>query len=430
MDGTGLEGDLRTALALHLSTCPSLVLAALYEAVHDPSHDEGAQAGGPPRPSAPRALRLRTAVWADGLAAGRAPVEPEELPAPGESAASVALPWRCLAARELVLAGAQDATLSRDAATEAPPPVCAVPLCGRGGALGVVVFSGSPGAALPPEELAALRLGAERVARALEVTRLEEELARAREVARRASGFRDQVLAIVGHDLRNPLGAILMSAALLQKRGVGDGWQRRTVERIRSSTLRMGRIIDDLLSYTRTRLGSGIPIHRRPTDLGELTRRMVDELRAAHPDAAVELTLGGDLTGELDPDRLEQVVSNLVSNAIDHGEEGRPVEVTLRGLASVVAIEVTNAGEVPPTVLERAFEAFHRGPEPAARRASGLGLGLYIAREIVRHHGGDIAIESSRGRTVISLQVPRRPPEQAKEPKEREQVKNSKGVDP
>jgi signal transduction histidine kinase len=286
---------------------------------------------------------------------------------------------------------------------------CAVPLLGRAGELiGVALFGSRSADDLGLAELAVVRVVAERAARAVETSRLSADLVRAQELARRTSGFRDQVLAIVGHDLRNPLGAIVMSAALLQKRGGLAGWQAKTIDRVRSSTLRMGRIIDDLLSYTRTRLGGGIPIVPRPADLGDLTRKSVDELRVAHPGAKIELSVEGDLCGEWDGDRLEQVASNLISNAIDHGEDGMPIGLVLGGGPDEVTLEVTNRGEMPREVLDHAFEAFHRGPEQTGRKASGLGLGLYIAREIVRCHGGEIAIHSHDGATRIAMRLPRR----------------------
>jgi len=278
-----------------------------------------------------------------------------------------------------------------------------------GDVLGVALFGSRTAGALAEEELLLVRVAAERAARALEAERLGAALARAQETAGRAGGFRDQVLAIVGHDLRNPLGAIVMSAALLQKKGGLEGWQAKTVDRVRSSALRMSRIINDLLSYTRTRLGGGIPISRRAADLGELARKMIDELRAAHPDAIVELSVEGELAGEWDPDRLEQVLSNVVSNAIDHGDAGQPVTVALSGDGAAVLVQVRNRGEMPKEALEHAFEAFHRGPELTEKKASGLGLGLYIAREIVRHHGGEIAIRCEDGVTQIDLRLPRRP---------------------
>ncbi len=281
-------------------------------------------------------------------------------------------------------------------------------LGGEGERLGWAVFSTEREAGLGVEHRLLARVASERAARVLERAALRAELTRAEEAARRTAAFRDQILAIVGHDLRNPLGAVVMSAALLQKKGALSGWQAKTVDRVRASSARMSRIIDDLLSYTRTRLGTGIPIAARQADLRDVTRKVVEELAAAHPSSLIQVSAEGDFSGEWDPDRLEQVVSNLVSNAIDHGEEGHPVEVSLRWLADVVVVDVVNRGEMPQQVIDHAFEAFHRGPEQTGRKASGLGLGLYIAREIVRRHGGDIAVRSEDGSTSIALSLPRR----------------------
>lgn len=270
--------------------------------------------------------------------------------------------------------------------------------------------------AFAPAERLLVRVAAERAALALEAARLEAERDAARAAAAEAAAAVesrraaiDQILGIVGHDLRNPLGAIHMSAVLLQKKGGLAGWQARTVERVRSSAGRMGRIIADLLSYTRTRLGSGIPIARRAASLADVVGRAVDELRAANPDRAIEVAVDGDPTGEWDPDRLEQVVSNLVSNAVDHGEPGVPVRVHLLGDGDAVTLEVVNRGEFPPPVLAHLFEPFAQASDEQQRKGSGLGLGLYIAREIVRGHGGDIAVRSG-GETAISVRLPRRAP--------------------
>jgi PAS domain S-box-containing protein len=235
------------------------------------------------------------------------------------------------------------------------------------------------------------------------------ERRRAEEQARRTAAFREQILGIVGHDLRNPLGAIVMSAALLQKQGKLEGWQAKTVDRIRSSTGRMGRIIDDLLSYTRTRLGNGIPIEPKETRLDEICRRVMDELRAVNPDRTIELVVNGDSAGRWDPNRLEQVVSNLVSNAVDHGDPGWPVEVELDGVEEEVVLRVRNHGDpVPSEVLAHAFEPFQKGPEETSRRSSGLGLGLFIAREIVHGHRGEIAIQSGEDSgTLLTVKLPR-----------------------
>jgi signal transduction histidine kinase len=286
------------------------------------------------------------------------------------------------------------------------------------GGTALVLLLGSRSAdSLDPDASILLRVAADRAALVVECGRLERETAHAAEAIRRAEAdvearrrTVDYILGIVGHDLRNPLGAVHMSAALLQKRGALAGWQARTVERMRSSAGRMGRIIADLLSYTRTRLGNGLPIARRPARLDELVQRVVDELSAANADREITIQAEGDVSGEWDPDRLEQVASNLVSNAVDHGDPASPVRVELAGEPDHVVLRVRNEGPpVPPEVLGHLFEPFSRGPDEKSRKASGLGLGLYIAREIVRGHGGEIAA-SSQGETVVTVRLPRAAP--------------------
>ncbi|HEX9050960.1 MAG TPA: HAMP domain-containing sensor histidine kinase [Anaeromyxobacter sp.] len=287
---------------------------------------------------------------------------------------------------------------------------------GVAGATTCALLVGSRSAgALGDDALLLLRAAADRAALALECARLERARTRGAELVARAEAdvasrrkAVDYVLGIVGHDLRNPLGAIHMSAALLQKRGALAGWQAQTVERVRSSAARMARIIADLLSYTRTRLGSGLPIVRRPARLDDIVARVVDELRAGNADRQIAISADGDLSGEWDPDRLEQVASNLVSNAVDHGDPAAPVRVELVGDPDAVVLRVRNEGpSVPPEVLSHLFEPFSRGPDEKSRRASGLGLGLYISREIVRGHGGDIGAVSD-GETVVTVRLPRR----------------------
>jgi signal transduction histidine kinase len=269
--------------------------------------------------------------------------------------------------------------------------------------------------ALDGDALLLLRAAADRAALVLERVRLEraradlaDAMLRAGEDVERRRRAVDTILGIVGHDLRNPLGAVHMSAALLMKRGALEGWQARTVERMRSSAGRMGRIIADLLSYTRTRLGSGIPIQPRQADLAELVGRIVDELRAANPDREIEVTSEGTLAGTWDPDRLEQVASNLVSNAVDHGDPGTPVRVSLSGGPDEVRLTVRNAGPgMPPEVMAHLFEPFSKAPDERSRKASGLGLGLFIANEIVRGHGGEITAVAGEGETAVTVRLPR-----------------------
>jgi signal transduction histidine kinase len=211
-----------------------------------------------------------------------------------------------------------------------------------------------------------LRAAAARAAHALDRARLRRARDDARDTLRRAEAdvetrrkALDYILGIVGHDLRNPLGAVHMSAALLQTKGGLGGWQARAVERARSSAGRMARIIADLLSYTRTRLGNGIPIHPRDAGLDAIVRRVVDELSAVNTSREIRIEVRGEARGEWDPDRLEQLASNLVSNAVDHGDGG-PVLAEVDGTAAdAVVLSVRNGGTpIPPDVLAHLFEPF------------------------------------------------------------------------
>jgi len=205
--------------------------------------------------------------------------------------------------------------------------------------------------------------------------------------------FRDQFIGVLSHDLRTPLGAITAGAALLTL--PEDNPQRRSwvVTRIMNSAQRMERMIGDLLDVTRARLGGSIPLKRRPVDLRQVCDEAMMEIRAGQPDAVVRLQAGGDLRGEWDPDRLAQIVSNLVGNAIQHGS-GTPVTLTAQGDGDSVTLAVHNGGlPIPPDVLPFVFEPLARGRAEGASHS--IGLGLFIARAIVSAHGGNIQVSSS-----------------------------------
>jgi PAS domain S-box-containing protein len=221
-----------------------------------------------------------------------------------------------------------------------------------------------------------------------------------------AARFREHLIGVVGHDLRNPLTAIITSAQLLLRFGRLNDRQSRVVNRVASSADRMARMIDDLLDFARTRLGGGFPIHPRRIDLGELTERTVEELRFAHPDRTVRITAEGDLWGNWDADRMEQVVSNLVGNALQHGPDEGEVTVTLLGEAQVVVLSTHNGGlAIPSEVLPYIFEPGRRGDV----HSGGLGLGLFIVQQIVLAHGGSIEARSSPEEgTTFTAVLPRK----------------------
>lgn len=240
---------------------------------------------------------------------------------------------------------------------------------------------------------------------ATERKRSEQELLR-------AVDFKDRFLGIVGHDLRNPLSAIKMSAAMLAKYVPDSPRLRSMVDRIASATDRMSRMIDDLLDFTRGRLGGGIPVQRRAADLGDIARDVVEELQAANPARSLELHIEGDARGECDPDRVAQAFGNLVANALVHGDKTSPVKVTVRGQDGDVRVEVWNAGQpIPAELQERMFDPFTQRRTGAAQPAEGLGLGLYIVSEIVSAHGGHVQVRSDAEGTVFTTVWPRTSPQ-------------------
>ncbi len=169
----------------------------------------------------------------------------------------------------------------------------------------------------------------------------------------------------------------------------------------------MARMIDELLDVSRIREAGGLPIAPRATDLGEVVRDQLDELTRAHPGSDLRLTSSGELTGVWDPDRLAELVSNLVCNAIRHGRPG-PIAVSLRDLGDRIELAVENGGQIPADELPTIFDPFSAGR--AAVRSEGLGLGLFISRGIVEVHGGTITAMVSGGRTTMLVRLPRSAP--------------------
>jgi signal transduction histidine kinase len=220
---------------------------------------------------------------------------------------------------------------------------------------------------------------------------------------------RERLMGIVGHDLRNPLNAITMSAAALLKReDLGDAFAK-PVQRIVASAQRMARIIRQLLDFAAARQGGGLPVHPVPADLAVIARNVVDELAAANPGRQLALDVEGSPAGEWDPDLLGEVFSNLVGNALQHGGDG-PVTVRIRGASAHVLAEVHNGGPaIPPELRPHLFDPFRRGRSDGGSQSRSVGLGLFITREIVRAHRGTIEVTSSEPEgTRIALRLPRK----------------------
>jgi signal transduction histidine kinase len=235
------------------------------------------------------------------------------------------------------------------------------------------------------------------------------DLKQAQAEAHRAEDFRERFLGIVSHDLRNPLSAIIASAGFLRDDESLGARQLRAVQRIARSADRMGRMIADLLDFTRGRLGGGIPLSRQPTNLRHLCRHVVDELEASHPGRELRLRAEGHFLGEWDPDRLAQVIGNLGKNALDYSPEGTPVDFRLHDEGTALCLEVHNQGApIPADQLSRLFEPFRRASQDENRPRPGLGLGLYIVQQIVQAHGGTIAVRSTvADGTTFTVRLPR-----------------------
>jgi signal transduction histidine kinase len=219
---------------------------------------------------------------------------------------------------------------------------------------------------------------------------------------------KDLFLGILGHDLGNPLGAIMMASSQLL-RGADAVNPSKAASRILRSSIRMKEIIGDLLDFTRTRLGTGMPISRKQVHLDEVCRDTAEEMRTLWEGQSIEVHTEGDLAGNWDGPRLGQVLSNLIGNAVAHGAKQAPITVTARGEPDQVVLTVHNWGNPIPTKhLNEIFLPLKRaGPDP---KVGGMGLGLFIAKEIVVAHGGEIEVESTHAKgTTFTMHLPRQP---------------------
>jgi signal transduction histidine kinase len=213
---------------------------------------------------------------------------------------------------------------------------------------------------------------------------------------------RERILGIVSHDLRNPLTAVSMAAGVLLCHDL-DANATKSVRRIVNGTRRMERLIAQLLEFAQARQGGGLPIQRQPMDLGEAVIHVVDEIETAYPRSIIAVTQPSEAQGNWDPDRVAEVLSNLIGNAVQHGG-GSPVSVDIQAAADEVTVRVHNGGPpIPAGMMPTLFDPYRRGAGPAS-----VGLGLFISREIVRAHGGAIEVSSNeRDGTAFTVHLPR-----------------------
>ena len=221
----------------------------------------------------------------------------------------------------------------------------------------------------------------------------------------------DVFLGVLGHDLRSPLSAILLSAEFFRNASEQGSRHAKVAEGISTSVRRAEKIVEDLLDFVRARVGNGIPVDRVDGDLNALCESIVHEASLAHPDRAVVFEPDGSIVGKFDNARLGQVFSNLIENAIKHGSPGSPVVITQRREGELAVFSIHNQGDpiaaedrariFNPMVRHSQFAKAERGPR------AGLGLGLFVAQEIVTAHGGTIDVASSEeSGTMFSVSLP------------------------
>ncbi|MBP7704268.1 MAG: GAF domain-containing sensor histidine kinase [Caulobacter sp.] len=223
----------------------------------------------------------------------------------------------------------------------------------------------------------------------------------------RTAELREQFIAVLGHDLRNPLAAVDGGVRLLRKAPL-DSQSAGIVALMQNSVVRMSGLVDNLLDFARGRLGGGIEVGLTPDPaLGEALEQVVAELRSVWPDRAVTVDMAIDRPVACDSRRIAQMFSNLLANALAHGDKAAPVQVVARTDADAFELSVANPGEpIPETAMTRLFQPFKR--QSVRADGQGLGLGLYIASEIARAHDGTLSVSSDADETRFTFRMPLR----------------------
>jgi phosphoserine phosphatase RsbU/P len=279
-----------------------------------------------------------------------------------------------------------------------PERFLGVPLVVSGQVTGILAVARNDAGGTSEDDEWLLSAVADQAAVALEKTRLDQ-----------TSEFRERLIGIVSHDLRNPISAILVGTGSLLRRENLDERTTRMVTRIHSAAERASRMVGDLLDYTQARFGGGIRVSRVPGELEPVVRQVIEELEVAHPDRSIELALDGDGRGEWDTDRMAQVVGNLISNALNYSPADSPVRVEMRGEDGWVTLSVHNYGAAIPAALQsRIFEPMERAAAEVTKTSRSVGLGLFIVRHLVEAHRGSITLTSSPEEgTTFTVRLPR-----------------------
>ena len=242
-----------------------------------------------------------------------------------------------------------------------------------------------------------------------ELHRRKQALAHELRARTEALRINEMFMAVLSHDLRTPLQSIVAAATVLKRQPPPDK-AALMADRVLGASQRMGHMIEDLLDVTRIRQAGGLALQLGPAHMQTLVQRTLDEVATSHPERPIDSTLAGDLAGTWDAERLSQVVTNLVGNALHHGSADHPVRIAVDGSRpEEVSITVYNGGTIPPGLLPHLFDPF-RGGEREPGRHQGLGLGLFIAHQIVRAHHGTIEARSHNDVTSFRVTLPRHAP--------------------
>ncbi|TAV47311.1 PAS domain-containing sensor histidine kinase [Rhizobium leguminosarum] len=216
--------------------------------------------------------------------------------------------------------------------------------------------------------------------------------------------LREQFIAILGHDLRNPLASIAAAGRMLRKEEQTDR-STKVLDLMQGSVVRMSGLIDNVLDFARARLGGGIVLDRRAEELEPILRQVIEELRYSHLDRAIEVSIELDGPLNCDSSRIGQLVSNLLGNALTHGTPDEPVRLSAATVDGRLELWIANGGApISSDAMTRLFQPFFKGEAGTSQR--GLGLGLYIASEIARAHGGTIMVSSDDKETCFTFVMP------------------------
>jgi signal transduction histidine kinase len=220
---------------------------------------------------------------------------------------------------------------------------------------------------------------------------------------------RSLLLGVLGHDLRSPLCAVTMMSGLLEEDVNLSAPSRKMASLIVVAAREMKQLVGDLLDFAGSHLGRKMHVKRQSMNLVELCREVIEEIRAAHPTRVFDLESDGDGNGEWDRSRLRQLMSNLLSNSVKHGAEETPIRLSIHANGHAVELGVRNQGAPIPVALQEVmFDPLSRsGCEGMSRDLRGVGLGLYIAREVVKAHGGEIGVSSDEKETAFVVKLPR-----------------------